>query len=393
VARTSKGVARRAATLVGLVGIVATLSGGVASAATSSITTSTTTTTPTSSTTTTTAPATVPSAPRVTPGSDDSGLTAAEALLVVTQEATVTLDQLQERSARAQIAYFKASVALVTERAALRTTTGEVNHLKKVASRLSIDIYMSSTPAARVISTFATKQAAQMKALTIGVYDQVAANDVSAKIARLESLERSRATSAAQASATERLAAGASRDAARALASAKKTQAHLVSLLASVSPATLAALAQLEADGNASIEALLDSGKLHLAKGVADPPAVLPSAFTALEFAAAQIGKPYIWGGTGPVGYDCSGLVQQAWAAAGVALPRVAADQANATVPIAFSQLQPGDLVFFEQPVGHVGIYIGGGQMIDAPYTGAYVRIDSIFWSKLEGFGRVTASS
>ena len=80
----------------------------------------------------------------------------------------------------------------------------------------------------------------------------------------------------------------------------------------------------------------------------------------------------------------------EAWKAAGVTLPRVAIDQAAATLPVSFQDLQPGDLVFFESPIGHVGIYVGDGSMIDAPYTGASVQIDSIFWKDLAGFGRVT---
>ncbi|MDA8285153.1 MAG: NlpC/P60 family protein [Actinomycetota bacterium] len=105
----------------------------------------------------------------------------------------------------------------------------------------------------------------------------------------------------------------------------------------------------------------------------------------ALDWALAQVGTPYIWGGETPgVGFDCSGLVQAAYRAAGVALPRVAQNQydAGSLVP-AGAPLQPGDLVFFGQgpaQVTHVGIYVGvqGGQavMVDAPHTGAKVRVE-----------------
>ncbi|MBQ1079673.1 MULTISPECIES: C40 family peptidase [unclassified Nocardiopsis] len=85
-----------------------------------------------------------------------------------------------------------------------------------------------------------------------------------------------------------------------------------------------------------------------------------------LDFARAQIGKPYVWGGTGPDGYDCSGLTQAAWAQAGVSLPRTTYDQVNAGTPVSRDQLQPGDLMFFYDvsAPSHVGIYAGNGMMI-----------------------------
>ncbi|MGV9937934.1 NlpC/P60 family protein [Streptomyces sp. NPDC003401] len=100
----------------------------------------------------------------------------------------------------------------------------------------------------------------------------------------------------------------------------------------------------------------------------------------ALAFARAQIGKPYVWGATGPDSYDCSGLTQAAWKAAGVSLPRVTYDQVNAGTTVSLSAAQPGDLVFFYADVTHVGIYIGNGMMIHAPKPGAYVREESIYY-------------
>ncbi len=102
----------------------------------------------------------------------------------------------------------------------------------------------------------------------------------------------------------------------------------------------------------------------------------------AVDWALAQVGTPYIWGGETPgVGFDCSGLVQAAYKAAGITLPRVAQDQYDATAKLGPGEpLQPGDLVFFgggPADVTHVGIYIGNGQMVDAPYTGADVRVEA----------------
>jgi cell wall-associated NlpC family hydrolase len=100
----------------------------------------------------------------------------------------------------------------------------------------------------------------------------------------------------------------------------------------------------------------------------------------AIAFSRAQIGKPYVWGATGPGSYDCSGLTQAAWKAAGVTLPRTTYDQVNAGTTVAISAAQPGDLVFFYDDVTHVGIYIGNGMMIHAPKPGAYVREESIYY-------------
>ncbi|MFI0036179.1 NlpC/P60 family protein [Streptomyces mutabilis] len=100
----------------------------------------------------------------------------------------------------------------------------------------------------------------------------------------------------------------------------------------------------------------------------------------ALAFARAQIGKPYVWGATGPGSYDCSGLTQAAWKAADVTLPRTTYDQVNAGTTVPVSQAQPGDLVFFYDDLSHVGLYIGNGMMIHAPKPGAYVREESIYY-------------
>ena len=100
----------------------------------------------------------------------------------------------------------------------------------------------------------------------------------------------------------------------------------------------------------------------------------------ALAFARAQIGKPYVWGATGPGSYDCSGLTQAAWKAAGVDLPRVTYDQVNAGTTVSLADAQPGDLVFFYDDISHVGLYIGNGMMIHAPKPGAYVREESIYY-------------
>ncbi|GGU83492.1 glycoside hydrolase [Streptomyces albospinus] len=109
----------------------------------------------------------------------------------------------------------------------------------------------------------------------------------------------------------------------------------------------------------------------------------------ALAFARAQIGKPYVWGATGPSSYDCSGLTQAAYRAAGIDLPRTTWDQVNAGTRVSTSDLQPGDLVFFFSDISHVGMYIGGGKMIHAPHPGASVRVESIYYMPIYGSVRL----
>ena len=131
---------------------------------------------------------------------------------------------------------------------------------------------------------------------------------------------------------------------------------------------------------------------LTLSLAFGDDPDSTGTVVSALTFAAHQLGTPYLWGGTGPGGFDCSGLAQAAYRSAGITLPRVAQDQYDAGPPVPpGSTVLPGDLIFFgtgTSSVEHVGLYVGGGEMIDAPHTGASVRFDDADWSDLVGATR-----
>lgn len=102
------------------------------------------------------------------------------------------------------------------------------------------------------------------------------------------------------------------------------------------------------------------------------------SAGKAVYWAEKQLGKPYVWAAAGPSTFDCSGLMLYAYAHAGVNLNHYSGDQINEGRHVSKSNLQPGDLVFFGSPIHHVGMYVGGGNFIEAPYTGTDVRISRL---------------
>lgn len=140
----------------------------------------------------------------------------------------------------------------------------------------------------------------------------------------------------------------------------------------------------------------------YAASYVATTPVVdAPSeaAAVAINYALDQIGTPYVWGGETPgVGFDCSGLTQAAYAAAGIQIPRTSTAQWTTLPHVPLNDIEPGDLVFFEPGEfspglpGHVGIYLGNNEMVNAPYTGADVRIDSLAGAQPFGAARPTAT-
>ncbi|MEV5794202.1 NlpC/P60 family protein [Streptomyces sp. NPDC060011] len=140
------------------------------------------------------------------------------------------------------------------------------------------------------------------------------------------------------------------------------------------------AAAEKAAKEKATEQGSSSGGTTGSSGSTATDPSYATKAGKALAFARTQIGKPYVWGATGPDSYDCSGLTQAAWKAAGVSLPRVTYDQVNAGTTVSLTDAKPGDLVFFYDDISHVGLYIGNGMMIHAPKPGAYVREESIYY-------------
>ena len=166
---------------------------------------------------------------------------------------------------------------------------------------------------------------------------------------------------------------------------------------------SLAEQQQVAADAAAARGAAeaLAQAQLAAPGEVPGPGAVAPSARAAIviAFARAQLGKPYLWGGTGPDAYDCSGLTGAAYAAAGLRLPRVASDQFFAGPHVSLAELQPGDLMFWASDLAnpatihHVAIYLGGGLMLAAPHSGTLVRVQPIYLDGFVGAVRPGAST
>ncbi|MCB8903119.1 MULTISPECIES: C40 family peptidase [unclassified Streptomyces] len=151
-------------------------------------------------------------------------------------------------------------------------------------------------------------------------------------------------------------------------------------LLASLSPEQLARLTELERVQTAGAQReLLDSGVLGGRRSPSGAGA------EALRFAVGQIGKPYEWGAEGPETYDCSGLTQQAWAAAGLEVPRTSQEQ-WATLPrVPLAELRPGDLVVYFPGATHVAVYLGEGLVVQAPRPGGKVKVSPIAANPLLG--------
>lgn len=211
-------------------------------------------------------------------------------------------------------------------------------------------------------------------------------------LAQHRAIEQQQSQASRVAEREARLAAALASKARKALADQQAQLHRLDAELTAVSASSALAVA---ADHNTlaseAAKELLSASSLQFTPKAPLPPPVSTTS-VALTWAFAELGKEYVWGATGPDTFDCSGLTQFVWRAAGVDIPRVAADQDAWAIPVPLSQLLPGDLVFFgTTDIHHVGIYIGDGLMINAPHTGTVVQVSSIWWSDLAGFGRVHA--
>ncbi len=228
-------------------------------------------------------------------------------------------------------------------------------------------------------------------------YQQVASASVSGAIDRLNqsdsvlSAQESGLQTTQSEARTTLAAADAARQSAQSeLASQQATLAKVKGRIGTLVAQRQAALAAAQA---AAFQARLAAQRAAVAdSGLPSVPAA-PNGGGAEAVAAAEseIGVPYVWAGSSPgVGFDCSGLTMWAWAHAGVGLSHSAADQYAETVHVPLSDLQPGDLLFYDEggTIGHVTMYVGPGEMVQAMETGTNIEITGIWTSGLVGAGR-----
>lgn len=253
--------------------------------------------------------------------------------------------------------------------------------------------------AAQAARNAAQAQADQAQAATAQIQHQQQALTVQLASLRKTSvaLEKQRQDGLAAAAVARAAAAEAARQARLAAERAKAARTAAARKAAERAAARAAAeAARQKAAAEAAEQAAREAAQQNQPKprpqpeNPPPPPSTNGGVSAVIAYARAQIGKPYEWGGDGPNTFDCSGLTMRAWQRAGVGLSHYTGAQWDETSRVAISDLRAGDLVFFGSSgpnSHHVGLYIGDGQMIEAPYTGANVRYASIYRSDLVSYG------
>ncbi|HVY08635.1 MAG TPA: NlpC/P60 family protein [Mycobacteriales bacterium] len=312
------------------------------------------------------------------------------------ETASEQYDAARIKLADAQAAATKANASLSSARhnlASLHSTVtsfvvaayrgGATNSLLDLISDGSAGRYVSQISSMQAVSTSEARTLTQVSAAQ-RIEEQAQANASAA-------LAKQQAATTAMQSSRDRILAAAAKE--------KKILGDLEAREAAIIKAAKARAARLAAEREQARLREAQAATTRAANALGGPVggAVAPvvsgsgGAQVAVEWAYREIGKPYQWAAAGPNSFDCSGLTQYVWGKAGVYLGHYTGDQWNEGTHVTRDQLEPGDLVFFAYntsdpgSIHHVGIYVGGGMMIDAPYTGANVRKESAFRSDYIG--------
>jgi cell wall-associated NlpC family hydrolase len=286
-------------------------------------------------------------------------------------------------------------------RSTIASDQAQVQADQKNLRQEAIDAYMSSGNDTGIESLFA---AGGESAALSSVYRSEASGNISDTIDHLNVAQKALAAQQQQLQVTQAQAQAALNQAAASQQAAEAAVASQEATLSKVKGqiATLVTQQQAaeQAAQHAAFVARLASASAPHPSNPSNPSNMpnlpnLPTAggaSTAVAAAESQIGVPYVWGGESPgVGFDCSGLTQWAWGRAGVGIPRTAQAQYDAIAHVPLGDLQPGDLVFWGNGTGdiyHVGMYVGGGDVVAAPQTGEDVQTQPIWDNGLVGAGR-----
>ena len=320
------------------------------------------------------------------------------------------LDALSERYNGAQYRFEQAQAAAAEAQQKLDATTAEVAHLRTLVNQRGAELYrgagqgptsldvssanslISSSKYGALAAKHDTKLLDELRRAERALRDQQA----QAEQAQADAQDEQRAIEKAQAGVEaanakqEQLLSQVNGEIAQLVAEeqARKEAAALAAAQQRyVDAAAASAAAPAPSSGNGTGAGANSSRGSSGGSGPAPAPSAnVPvnggGASTAIAYARSQLGKPYCYAGAGPACFDCSGLTMRAWGAAGVSMPHYSGAQYSMFPHVPLNAMQPGDLVFWG-PGGsdHVGLYIGGGQMIAAPHTGDVVKIQAVFGS------------
>ena len=300
------------------------------------------------------------------------------------------IDALGQQYSAAQYKIEQLKGQISSTKAEIAKDRDLVTQNQRKVRKAAINAYINdgATAASNPLFATNTKEVASTE-----VYGEIAVGDLSSAIANLNTAEHQLTVKSKDLKGKQAATEAAASAAASAMHEAQALQARQQATLGQVK-GNIASLVNQQQQAAAAAAQQQAQQQIGQGKGPGDynlpPPPSDPRAAAAVAFAESMLGVPYVWGGASRGGVDCSGLTMLAWAAAGVGLPHFSGGQMANTTPVPINALEPGDLLFYGPGGGsHVAMYIGNGQVIEAPYTGAHVWVSGAsFGGGFVGAGR-----